>query len=118
MAGPITGQRTPSPTRREMLRWVAVGSALLIAAVNVGLGMVTGDPVFALVGATYGFGVALYLSPLWRPVCYALAALHTGVLGVLWVLDGMPHRATGLAVGVVATVFVVTVLSLFVTERS
>lgn len=118
MGGPLTGQRRTTAPRRAKLRPVAVGLALLLAAIDVSLGMVTGDPVFALVGASYGFGVALYYSSLWRPVCYLLAVLHTGILGVLWVLDGMPHRTVGVVVGVVATAFALTALYLFVTEPS
>lgn len=118
MPGPLTGQRRSTAPRHEILRRVAVGLALLIGAINVGLGVVTGDPVFALVGASYGFGVALYYSSLWRPICYMLATLHTAILGVLWVLDGMPHWTVGVAVGVVATAFVVVTVSLFVTDPS
>ncbi len=117
----MTALSRPTPGRGSAAilggrgRWLAVGLALLIGVVNVGLGVVTGTTTFALVGASYGLWVALYFSSLWRPVLHVLVAIHAGGLGVLWALDGMPYRTVGLVVGVLSVAFVLTVLSLFVT---
>jgi hypothetical protein len=106
---------TESRPRREAVRWLAVALALLIGIVNVGLSAVTGAAVYGLVGASYGFGVALYFSPYWRPILFLVAAFHSSVLGVLWLLAGTPYPTFGIVVGALSVPFVIAVVYLFAT---
>lgn len=97
----------------ETTQWIAATLALVIGAINVGLGFTLTDPAFLIVGATFFVGVALYCTHYWHSIFYIVAAVHLAALGVVWILGGLRYPVLGVLTGVLSVSLFALVLYLF-----
>jgi len=79
--------------------WTALLLFFAVAMANVYVGHAEAETPLLLVGSSFALGALLFASRFWGPILYLLTALHVGVLGVIWVLDGMPFFAFGVVTG-------------------
>ncbi len=98
--------------------WVGVLCSVGIVAINFGVGIRTGQPQFLLIGGSFLLGVGLFFTRYWSPVLYLLGVLHVGVLGVMWLLAGMPFLLLGLLNGALSLGLATIALVLFFKEGS
>lgn len=87
------------------------------SSINAGMWVLTTESPFLIVSVSYFFGIGLFATRYWEPVLYLLAAVHAGVLGVLWALSGFRYTTAGIVTVTVSIAFLIVVLFLFVAER-
>jgi len=96
--------------------WVGVLCSVGIVAINLGVGVHTGQPQFLLIGGSFLLGVVLFFTRFWSPILYLLGVLHVGVLGVVWLLAGTPFLLVGLLNGALSIGLASVALVLFFKE--
>lgn len=98
------------------IHWLGVFLSLGIAGINIYIWYASGMTPFLVVGGSFLFGVALFVTRAWHPVLYLLGVLHVGILGVIWFLDGRPFPLFGIANGILSVGIAVVALYLFFEE--
>ena len=99
------------------LHWVGVALSVVIAGVNIGVGLAAEQTPLLIVGGSFLFGVFLFSTRFWEPVLYLVGVVHVGGLGVLWVLAGVPHLLWGVVSGVCCLALAAIALTLFINEE-
>jgi len=107
-------------TRTDAFNWLFLLLSIVLAGIHLYLAILTfSDPdeptfQFTVIGFAFLIGPVLYFTPYWQTVLYLLWAGFAVFLGVVWVFGGMDYPTVGVATGVVATVFILLALYLFV----
>ena len=104
------------------LHWLLILVAVALAGVHLYVGLAapfvagSNTAVFVFVAVAFLVGLAVYLSPYWRPVLYLLGVLLSLYLGQLWLFGGARYLAVGVVTGVVSLAFLALNLYLFYRE--
>jgi len=96
--------------------WVGVLCSVGIMAINLGVGVHTGQSQFLLIGGSFLLGVVLFFTRFWNPILYIVGILHVGVLGIIWLLAGTPFLLLGLLNGALSIGLASVALVLFFKE--
>lgn len=99
------------------LHWTGVVLSIGLAAVNIFVGYAFNQFPLIVVGCSFLAGVGLFFTRFWQPILYLLGVLHVMILGVLWLLSGMPFFEWGVVTGVLSVGLAGIALYLFFTEQ-
>ena len=105
------------------LEGVFLGLTLLLAGIHLYVGLFAPAvpdqqaTQFLVIALAFVAGFLVRLTPFWRPVLYLLGVGFAVFLGGLWLLGGVELFYTGIITGVVATVFIILALYLFIREE-
>lgn len=113
-----------SPADLSSLDWVFLLLTVVLAGIHFYLGLVAPfvPPVratqFVVIGVAFIAGVVIYFTSYWRPALYLLGAAFAAYLVILWILGGTEFFAVGATTGVIASVFFVLAVVLFLRESA
>lgn len=111
--------RTSARADGDALNWLFVVSILVVAGLHLSLALMADSGAggrFFVLGLLLLVVPLVYVTPLWEPVFYLVEVLALGVLGTVWVLDGMQYFALGAVTYAVAAGSVLLATYLFVRE--
>ncbi|WP_323192570.1 hypothetical protein [Halostella sp. PRR32] len=108
----------------DVLNWTHLLTAIILAGVHLALGILVPSvseeqaTQFILIGLALLAWPVVYFTSYWRPILYLLGAGFAIYLGSIWFFGGMQRFVVGLLTGVIASVFVLLSVYLFVRESA
>ena len=114
MADETIGRYVRERETWSVVEWAVPLVALVVCAVNLYTGSITGDGAFTVIGASFLAGALLYFSVYWQPVLYLIVVLYVLTLGAFWVFAGLPLFGLGVVNGTLSIGLVALCVYLYV----